>query len=481
MNSIDEVDTDAHPCEKFCIEIHKPQDERRRMVRPKAIFSKKPVYIASWEIPKTKCCRFKKDHLKIVHQLSLNLSAFKVEIQNRIVSMALTRYIILRRIKFLLKLDVRISGNSDKEVKSFMLKLKFIPSLSSISLDFSCNREITNHSINSISSGLKRLAGLSSVSLISIYSTLNNGDIENLSVGLKHLVSLSSLNLNFSRAPHNACRDIEEIFFKIRHHNFLSKISFDTSSCRDIGDKEVLSISNGLNYLKKITSLRLSFNCCYTPISVDQVFFNLFSNLRNFCFLTTLILDLSSSEISDATITELSTSIGHLHSISTFGLKLSCCLEITSVSIKNLGLALNELTLLSKLTLELISCREINDEDLHHLLLCLNHQNVLYMIDLNFYYCNKITDKGFKDITGSFQYLVHLVELKLNFSGCSQISEQSFSNMSSNLRHLVSLVSLDLLFVGCSYKKNDVDTMAKKLRSNSNLTFNSDSIMRRVV
>ena len=373
-----------------------------------------------------------------------------------------------------LSLDFRGSKYiTDGGVKSLCSDgLKHLVSLNTLLLDFSRCRDITDEGVKSLcSDGLKQLTSLKFLCLRFVdCCRITDKGVESLcSDGLKHLSSLLSLTLNFTN-----CYKIKDNGLKnlscdgLKYLTSLIYLTLRFNQCWEIKDVGVESLcSVGLEHLTSLEDLDLHFEDCWQITAkgkeLIKSWLDKVKNQNKTIDAEPIGVRRSQTynfkrgkkdEILKGKKADNEKALNLAHTENKRKILLPKMLENGQVDYK---VGIKSLISLTDLTLDFELCKSIQDQGVKSL--CsdiLNHLTSLTTLTINFENCYGITDEGVKSLcSNGLKHLTSLTALSLNFTSCYHITDVGVLSLCSDeLMHLNSLKALTLNFKGCSRVSN---------------------------
>jgi len=246
--------------------------------------------------------------------------------------------------------------------------------------------------LRSTLAGLKQLKAMKSLELGFIVCLgLNKEFFQTLSTGLKNLPSLVSLTINFSSTNIND-QELESFCLGLKSQTSLQTLSLILSRCTEITDHGVHHLSLSINSLCFLKHFILSLTG--SEKIGDLGLASLSSTLKN--SLTTFILDCSDYRmITNQGIEDL---MINAHSIKSLKFDFSGCTNIADEGLRYLQNHLEKIEELSTLRLDFSYCNKISTKAVIRFICAFERKISLQTPDLHLFYCQNINKNCVQDL-----------------------------------------------------------------------------------
>jgi len=330
----------------------------------------------------------------------------------------------------------------EENIKKFSVVLNSQRNISTLSLDFCIDSNLTQEGSKFLVSALRSMF-LSELSL-SFTNCWNMPEEVFLTLFscLKHLVCLSSFTLKLCRVMTLKLTGIKELISGLRGLRQLKRLKISDQRS-GIGSEGIEELFSGLGKLKHISHLSLDFDDLPQDIietllkSVSVTFASL-----KYLISLELILDFGFKEKEGPdgrALTYISSGLQNLTSLKSLTLSLRWGLPSTENELNNFSETLREMKSLQKLNLRLFT-EEFNDK----FYFVFKDLKMLKHLSLFFDITQEIPDQGLENFFLTFKDMRALSALKLDFSFSLEFDKKVLHSLYENLKEVCSLRYLSL-------------------------------------
>jgi len=244
---------------------------------------------------------------------------------------------------------------------------------------------------------------------------LDDKGFEALGNSLTQTKNLKSLNICLANC-HKITKDgLIKFGLCFKQLIYLKDLTFEFIKCRNIDDSAISGLSNSLQKLERLTSLKLIFDLYFNSISNQGLLHLSFAlppliNLKNISLSV-----LGSHYIKSQGIAYLSNNLPKLKRLKRLTLNFSYCPNITGQSLSSIASALFQLKELKELHLDFTQCININDEGLSQLANCLSNSKLLKKLYLDFSQTGGISNLGITYLGTALSKLQRLEWVTIHF------------------------------------------------------------------